>query len=84
MDARTPTVSWRPQLGEYARLRPAGTLGEVVEFAGCDPVRRYTLNLFDLTLALPVVCKLEDLEPVWPEATREAEAKLPGEPALAS
>ena len=34
MQARTLVAAWPPRVGDYARLRPVGTLGEIVEVAG--------------------------------------------------
>ena len=84
MQARTLVAAWPPRVGDYARLRPVGTLGESAEVAGCYRDRRYTLNLFGPSRGAPVICGLEDFEPAWPVWTQETGANSLGEPVPAA
>jgi hypothetical protein len=66
MDAQhAPAAHWPPRVGDYARVRRAGILGEVISVQGQEPDRRFTLNLFEPAANEPLVYQFDDLEPVW-------------------
>jgi hypothetical protein len=57
---------WPPQVGDYARLRQGGVLGEVIDVACHGTDSRYTLNIFAPEIALAAEYPLDDLAPAWP------------------
>jgi hypothetical protein len=57
--------AWPPRVGDYARVRTTGILGEVVSVTRRGSDCRYTLNLFEPAVDEPLVYRLDDLEPVW-------------------
>jgi hypothetical protein len=57
---------WPPRVGDYARLRQNGILGEVIDVACRGTDSRYTLNIFAPESALPSEYRLDDLSPAWP------------------
>ena len=65
MTASAPATPWPPRIGDYARVRQDGILGEVIEIGGGGADCRYTLNLFAPALNEPLVYRLDELGPVW-------------------
>ena len=57
---------WPPQLGDYARVRQTGALGEIIDVACRGTDSRYILNVFVPEEALPSELGLDDLVPAWP------------------
>ncbi len=72
MRAETPAAHWPPDVGNYARLRATGALGEVVEIERRGTDHWYALNLLRPGAGAPVVVELGDLEPVWSDETQAA------------
>ncbi len=57
---------WPPRVGDYARVRGAGILGEVISIKRQElSDYRYILNPFDPAEDEPLVYRLDELEPVW-------------------
>ena len=67
MSMLAPSILWLPRVGDYARVRHDGLLGEVIDIARKGDDRQYTLNLFAQDTNAPLVCRLDDLEPIWPD-----------------
>jgi hypothetical protein len=57
---------WPPQLGDYARIRQSGVLGEVIDVACRGTDSRYVLNVLAPEADLPPEYRLDDLAPAWP------------------
>jgi hypothetical protein len=66
MDVEAPAALWPPHVGDYARLKHGGPLGEVIDASRGGEGWRYVLNLFTPNPDAPLVYRLEDLEPIWP------------------
>jgi hypothetical protein len=66
MDAQGWDELWPPKVGDYARVRQSGALGEVVDIACTDADVRYTVNILSRRQVGLSECHLEDLLPVWP------------------
>ena len=62
---RTSAAPWPPRGGDYARVRGAGILGEVISIKRQRSDFRYILNPFDPAMDEPLVYRLDELEPVW-------------------
>jgi hypothetical protein len=65
MTVFAPATLWPPRVGDYARVRGAGILGEVISVTHRGSDYRYTLNVFDPAVNEPLVYRLDELEPVW-------------------
>ena len=66
MTVFAPATLWPPRVGDYARVRHDGILGEVVEISRVGADCRYSLNLFAPAVDEPlVVYWLDELEPIW-------------------
>ena len=83
MQAENPAAHWPPRVGDYARERLTGALGEVVDVTCRGSACRYTLNLFPSDTGAPVV-ELGDLEAVWPTEAEDAGGRLWDEAAPAT
>jgi len=57
---------WPPHLGDYARVRQSGILGEIIDVACRGTDSRYVLNIFTPDTILPAEYHLDDLSPAWP------------------
>jgi len=68
MDVQRWNELWPPQVGDYARVRQSGLLGEVVEIASRDADVRYTVNVMSRRTGGLTEYRLDDLQPVWPVA----------------
>jgi hypothetical protein len=66
MDVEAPAAFWPPRVGDYARVKHGGPLGEVIDASRGREGHRYVLNLFTPNPDAPPVYRLEDLEPIWP------------------
>jgi len=66
MDVRASAALWPPRVGDYARVRDGGSLGEVIEASRSGADCWYVLNLFAPASDAALVYRLEDLEPIWP------------------
>jgi hypothetical protein len=60
----TAARTWPPCVGDYARVRATGALGEVVDVTCRHLGGRYILNLFRSDTGVPVAIELDDLEAV--------------------
>ena len=65
MTVFAPATLWPPRVGDYARVRGAGILGEVIGVTHRGSNYRYTLNVFDPAVNEPLDYRLDELEPVW-------------------
>jgi hypothetical protein len=65
MDVQAHEALWPPHVGDYARVRDDGTLGEVIEIICRGEQRSYILALFTTKSDARLVYNLEELEPVW-------------------
>lgn len=61
-----PDELWPPQLGDYARVRQSGALGEIIDVACRGTDSRYILNVFTPDTVVPFEFCLDDLVPAWP------------------
>ena len=66
MDVEPSVALWPPRVGDYARVKHGGPLGEVIDASRGGEGWRYVLNLFTPDPDAPLVYRLEDLEPIWP------------------
>ena len=66
MESQAPGELWPPQLGDYARVRQSGILGEVIDITRRGEDAEYTVNLFAPSADGISELDLEDLAPVWP------------------
>jgi hypothetical protein len=66
MDRQASDGLWPPRIGEYARVREGGVLGEVVDIECRGPVTQYTVNVLVTGAAGLSKCRIDDLSPVWP------------------
>lgn len=65
MDAEPLVALWPPRVGDYARVKHGGPLGEVIDASRRGADCRYVLNLFAPDPDASLVYRLEDLEPIW-------------------